>query len=157
MEAHDERTRSGGDWSALKFKARFLVVAALAVGIALATPAIALAPKEFSVARTPLAAKYYAKTQLNKFGWNSERQWECLSTLWQRESNWRPNAKNKTAVKMLVKGHWIKFYAGGIPQRLGLNPKASVPTQIEIGLVYVQKRYGSPCAALGFWDRHNWY
>jgi hypothetical protein len=157
MEAHDEGTRSGGDWFALKFKARFLVVVALATGIALATPALALAPKEFAVMRTPQAAKLYAQTQLNNYGWNSNLEWRCLQKLWTNESNWRPDAKNHLPVKMLINGRWIKFYAGGIPQRLGLSPKANVPTQIRVGLEYIQNRYGSPCKALRFWNRHYWY
>ena len=157
MEAHDDGSRNGGDWFALRSKVRFLVVAALAVGIALATPAIALAPKEFLVLRTPQSAKIYAQTQLNKYGWDSRTQWACLSTLWQKESNWRPNAKNHQPVKMLIDGRWIKFYAGGIPQRLGLNPKASVQKQVKVGLDYVQSRYRTPCQALSFWQRHYWY
>jgi len=155
MEAHDERIRSGGDWVALRFKARFLLVTAIAVGIALANPSYALAPKQMFVQRTPMAAKHYAKLQLNNYGWAS--QWGCLQTLWQNESNWRPDAKNHTPVKMLINGKWVKFYAGGIPQKLGLNPRATVEKQIQVGLSYVRDRYGSPCKALQFWKSHYWY
>lgn len=157
MEAHDDGSRIGGDWSALKAKARFLVVAVLSVGILLATPALAIAPKEFIVARTPEAAKSYAQTQLHKYNWNSKYQWACLVQLWTNESNWRPNAKNHQAVKMLIDGKWVKFYAGGIPQRLGLNPKASVQEQIRVGFDYVLARYGTPCKALSFWQGHYYY
>jgi colicin import membrane protein len=157
-EAHDERTRSGGDWFALKLKARLLVVAALAVGFALANPSYALAPKlmpSMLVQRTPMAAKHYAQLQLNNYGWAS--QWGCLQTLWQNESNWRPDAKNHTPVPMLINGRWIKFYAGGIPQRLGLNPKATVEKQIQVGLDYIKNRYVTPCKALQWWKKHYWY
>jgi len=157
MEAHDDGTRIGGDWSALRFKARLLVVAALAVGFALATPALATAPKRVIVLRTPESAKIYAQTQLNKYGWNNKTQWLALHQLWTNESNWRPNAKNHTPVKMLIDGKWVKFYAGGIPQKLGLSPKASVERQVTVGLNYIKTRYGSPSKALAFWNKHYWY
>jgi len=157
MEAHDDGSRIGGDWFALKFKARILVVVALAIGYLLATPALAIAPKEFIVARTPTAAKFYAQTQLHKYKWNSKAQWVCLVQLWTNESNWRPEAKNHQAVKMLINGKWVKFYAGGIPQRLGLNPSASVQEQVRVGLNYVRDRYRTPCEALSFWQRHYYY
>ena len=160
MEAHDDGSRIGGDWSALKLKARFLLIAALAVGIVLATPAIAQSPNFYEMAlisRTPAIAKMYAQTQLNIYGWDAKTQWPALERLWTLESNWRPNAKNHQTVKMLVNGKWVKFYAGGIPQRLGLNPKTSVPFQVNAGLKYIKARYGSPVKALNFWDRHYWY
>ena len=157
MEAHDDGSRIGGDWFALRLKARILVVAALAVGFALATPALAIAPKGVIVLRTPESAKIYAQTQLNKYGWNNKTQWSSLHTLWTKESNWRPNAKNHIPVKVYSNGKWVKFYAGGIPQKLGLSPKASVERQVAVGLDYIKIRYGSPSKALAFWNKHYWY
>jgi hypothetical protein len=157
MEATNDGSRIGGDWFALKVQARILLVAALAVGYLLATPALAIAPKQLVILRTPASAKAYAHTQLHKYGWNSKTQWDSLLLLWQRESNWRPNAKNHTPVRMTVNGKTVQLYAGGIPQRLGLNPKASVQKQIQVGLDYVQARYGSPAKALAFWNQHNYY
>jgi len=109
------------------------------------------------VKRTPEIAKVYAQTQLHKYGWDSKTQWRSLHTLWTHESNWRPNAKNRQPVKMLINGKWVKFYAGGIPQRLGLNPKTNIPFQIKTGLDYIKARYGSPVKALKFWNSHGWY
>jgi hypothetical protein len=106
--------------------------------------------------KTPAMAKQYAKTQLATFGWSSH-QWGCLNKLWTQESNWRPEAKNKQPVYQFIDGHWVKFYAGGIPQRLGLSPKANIPTQVNIGLNYIKQRYGSPCTALQFHNKHYYY
>lgn len=106
--------------------------------------------------RTPLAAKYHAKSQLAVFGWSAQ-EWVCLSSLWGRESAWNPNARNKTAVRVYKNGKWVKTYAGGVPQILGMNPRISVYQQVQQGLTYVKTRYGSPCKAKYFWDRHNWY
>lgn len=69
----------------------------------------------------------------------------CLLTLWTRESNFRPQARNKHSG------------AGGIPQILGLDPATPTHQQIERGLTYIAHRYGSPCQALRHHDRRGWY
>lgn len=91
------------------------------------------------------------------WGWKSKAQWVCLDQLWTRESNWRSNAQNKTPVTQIRAGRAVKLYAGGIPQILGLNPFLSVPTQVRRGFEYIKARYGSPCHARNWWDRHKWY
>lgn len=117
----------------------------------LATPAMAQSPK-FEEIRTPQAAKTYAKANIRAFGW-AEKQWGCLEQLWTKESNWRPDAKNREAVK--VNGQ--RVYAGGIPQILGMNPKVSIFEQVNKGLTYIEARYGSPCKALNFHNSRGWY
>lgn len=135
---------------------RFLTAAALAVGIAFATPAQAFAPKQFNM-RTPSFAKHFAKSQLPYWNWKSKKQWSCLNQLWTNESNWRADAFNKTPVRVFINGKRKNLHAGGIPQKLGLSPKRSVPFQVNAGLEYIDARYGSPCGALHFWNRHHWY
>lgn len=135
--------------------ARYLAVAALAVGIAYATPAQAFAPKQFEM-RTTSFAKKFAKSQLPHWGW-SNKQWGCLHQLWTKESNWRADAYNKTPVKQFRNGKWVKLHAGGIPQKLGLSPKSSVPKQINAGFEYIKARYDNPCRAMNFWKQHYWY
>jgi len=105
------------------------------------------------VERTPEDAKKYAKKTLYAFGWDTPAQWECLLSLWTKESNWRPDAYNKQPVYQ----NGEKLNAGGIPQILGLNPKMSVENQIERGFIYIESRYGSPCAAWSFWTRNSYY
>jgi membrane-bound lytic murein transglycosylase MltF len=85
-------------------------------------------------------------------GWN-ESQWNCLSQLWQKESEWNPTAKNSSSG------------AYGIPQALpgskmataGSDWATNPATQIKWGLDYIKGRYGSPCGAWNFWLSHNWY
>lgn len=125
--------------------------------IVMATPAIAYSPKFPMIKRTPMAAKIHAKSQMQYFGWSQKTQWACLNQLWQNESGWRPNAKNKTPVRVLKGNRWVKVYAGGIPQILALKPSTPVYEQIRRGMVYIKGRYGSPCKALSFWNRHYWY
>ena len=110
-------------------------------------------PKPVLVERTPEAAKVYAKTQLDKYGWDTPNQWACLVDLWTGESNWRPQAYNHKAVYQ----NGERLHAGGIPQILGLDPDTTVEYQIQRGMDYVQARYDTPCNANNFWHRNFWY
>ena len=97
-------------------------------------------------------AKYFALQQVNDKGWDFS-QFSCLVKLWERESNWRWNATNKSSG------------AYGIPQSLPASKMASAgpdwrtnpETQIAWGIRYIDGRYKSPCAALAHSDEHNWY
>lgn len=140
--------------NAIKRFQRFLVVAALSVGIVFATPALAQSPKFEMWSKSQV--KSHAKSQLKYYGW-AKSQWGCLNQLWTNESNWRLKAKNKTPVKVLKGGKWVKVFAGGIPQLLNLSPNTPAPEQIHRGLIYVKARYGSPCKALSFWNKRFWY
>ena len=68
-----------------------------------------------------------------------DKQYRCLVTLWRLESNWSYTAKNK------------KSSAYGIPQLLKMTERNPYK-QIDLGLKYIAKRYGNPCAAL---DHHK--
>jgi len=103
--------------------------------------------------RTPEASKEFAKKSLGAYGWDTPAQWECLLSLWTKESNWRPNAYNKTPVYQ----NGEKLHAGGIPQILGLDPDLSVEEQVTRGLIYVEHRYSNPCSAWRFWERNFYY
>lgn len=94
----------------------------------------------------------YAHDKVIAMGW-TEQDFTALVELWNRESGWRWNADNPTSD------------AYGIPQALPGSKMASAgsdwatnpKTQVNWGLDYIQKRYGSPSNALNFWDAHNWY
>ncbi len=85
-------------------------------------------------------------------GWGSG-EYQCLETLWQRESGWNPYAANPSSG------------AYGIPQALPGSKMASAgsdwqtnpATQIEWGLGYIAGRYGTPCGALGHSNSVGWY
>lgn len=87
-----------------------------------------------------------------KYGWTGA-EWECLNTLWTRESNWRHTASNS------------RSGAHGIPQALpgskmashGADWATNPATQISWGLSYVKNRYGTPCGAWGHFLKKNWY
>jgi hypothetical protein len=102
-------------------------------------------------------AKKHAQQQVRYFGWTHSAQWQCLASLWGKESGWRLEAQNRTPVRIKKNGKWIKVHAGGIPQILGMSPATPAPEQIQRGLVYIKSRYGSPCSAWKWWSKHNWY
>ena len=96
--------------------------------------------------------KAFALEQVTDRGWDYD-QFSCLVKLWERESNWRWNATNKSSG------------AYGIPQSLpatkmakaGADYRTNPETQVRWGIGYIAGRYGSPCAALVHSDEHNWY
>jgi hypothetical protein len=96
----------------------------------------------------------YAIDQLTKQ--DKLEQWSCLYELWQRESNWRPSAKNKQSSAM------------GIPQLLnstwkniGLKPTWDGNRQVDAGLKYLEHRYGKKgnniCRAYAHHLAKGWY
>jgi hypothetical protein len=91
-------------------------------------------------------SKAYARDVM--LAW-TDKQFVCLDKLWQKESNWRPEAYNK--IKVMGKN------AGGIPQILGMDPKTPATRQIERGFAYILYRYGSPCQALNHHKKKGWY
>lgn len=101
----------------------------------------------------PGTAKAYAFDYLQEQGFKGPEQYSCLVKLWERESNWRWNAKNKSSG------------AYGIPQSLpgtkmaseGADWLTNPETQIRWGVKYIKGRYGSPCGALAHSDRIGWY
>jgi hypothetical protein len=95
---------------------------------------------------TKADSKAYANDQLLEW---QQNQYQCLVKLWTKESNWRTEAYNKQ--KVMGKN------AGGIPQLLGLDPKTPATLQIDRGLSYIMYRYGTPCMAWKFFQRHNYY
>jgi hypothetical protein len=67
------------------------------------------------------------------------KQFLCLHTLWTRESNWNPKAKNGS--------HY------GIPQlKNKAVSKMNGFAQVDIGLKYIAHRYSLPCNALAHWN-----
>jgi len=87
-------------------------------------------------------------------GWG-EGEFQCLVQLWTGESGWNPLATNSSSG------------AYGIAQALpadkmavyGEDWKTNPKTQLAFGIDYIAGRYGTPCAAWGFWNSNNphWY
>jgi hypothetical protein len=100
----------------------------------------------------PGSAQAYAYGAVAARGWG-EDQYNCLVSLWQKESGWRVNAQNGSSG------------AYGIPQALpgskmataGADWATNAGTQIEWGLGYITGRYGTPCGAWAKSQASGWY
>jgi hypothetical protein len=96
--------------------------------------------------------KEFAYSLVNKNNWGRD-QYSCLVALWERESNWRWDAMNKSSG------------AYGIPQSLpgrkmaemGADWVTNPETQVRWGISYIKSRYGAPCGAMAHSNKFNWY
>ncbi|NUU14069.1 lytic transglycosylase domain-containing protein [Curtobacterium pusillum] len=99
----------------------------------------------------PGSAQAIAQQMVTARGWGTD-QYNCLVSLWNKESGWRVNAYNPSG-------------AYGIPQALPGSKMASVgadwqtnpATQITWGLNYISGVYGTPCGAWAHSVANNWY
>ncbi|WIB25595.1 phospholipase [Curtobacterium sp. MCSS17_015] len=104
-------------------------------------------------ANTPAGAKTVAASMAaSRFGWGAD-QFQCLDSLWTKESGWDYQAVNPNGG------------ATGIPQALPGSKMATVAadwqtnatTQITWGLQYIDASYGTPCSAWSHSQAVNWY
>jgi murein DD-endopeptidase MepM/ murein hydrolase activator NlpD len=104
------------------------------------------------LARAQSDPKAVARMLAADRGWGGQ-QYQCLSSLWTKESGWRWNADNPSSD------------AYGIPQALpgskmsssGSDWATNPATQIKWGLGYIAGRYGTPCSAWAHSQAVNWY
>ena len=100
----------------------------------------------------PGSAQAIAYGIITSYGWGDD-QYNCLVSLWNRESHWNVYAHNTGSG------------AYGIPQALpgekmasaGADWQTNPATQITWGLGYIEGRYGSPCGAWAHSEDHGWY
>lgn len=107
-----------------------------------------------AIRATGTKAQYqaYAKARCQAYGW-SDYDFDCLVSLWNRESGWNPLAHNSSSG------------AHGIAQALPASKMASYgsdymtnyKTQINWGLNYIKSRYGSPANAWNHSQSVGWY
>ncbi|MGA0567570.1 phospholipase [Rathayibacter sp. KR2-224] len=111
------------------------------------------AAEALSRVNTPDGARTVAQSMMaSKYGWGSD-QFQCLNSLWNRESGWNYQSYNAGSG------------ATGIPQALPGSKMASfgsdwatnAATQIAWGLDYISRGYGTPCAAWGHSESSGWY
>jgi hypothetical protein len=114
---------------------------------------VASVTRQVELARTPNGAKYVARQiMLSEYNWGSY-QFQCLNSLWTKESNWN------------YKAHNYKSGAHGIPQALPANKMEIISTdwrknpvtQMRWGLRYIEIRYETPCKAWAKFKRSKYY
>ena len=74
----------------------------------------------------------------------NSKEFICIDRLWTKESQWNPKANNPTST------------AYGIPQLLKLKEKDPYK-QIDLGIKYIHKRYGTACNAWAFFRAKGYY
>lgn len=93
--------------------------------------------------------KIYAEWKVESKWLNPQREYACLHDLWMKESNWRPNAHNKSSgafgIAQFLPSTWGNY-------KFPYKPK-DPQIQIDAGLRYIEKRYGTPCKAWAFWKK----
>jgi len=100
----------------------------------------------------PGTAQAIAKSMLAARGLGTD-QYNCLVSLWNRESGWNVYAMNSSSG------------AYGIPQALpgskmataGADWATNPATQIAWGLSYIEGRYATPCGAWAYSEDNGWY
>lgn len=114
---------------------------------------VSSASANVELARTVKGAKVVAKALMDaEYDWGN-KQFDCLSDLWEQESHWNYRASNK------------RSGAHGIPQALPASKmevissdwRTNPVTQITWGLRYIDIRYDTPCKAYAKAKRSGWY
>lgn len=101
----------------------------------------------------------YAGQKLKERGMSDPSELACLVKMWEKESNWNPQAANPTSTargipQMMMNIHYGADWETNAAGREYLdNPNK----QIDRGLEYVQGRYGTPCKAWNTWQTQQWY
>jgi len=99
-----------------------------------------------------VAQSYAIKTMHSKYNWGLG-QFKCLNHIWEHESHWQWDAKNKRSGALGIP----QAYPGHKMKSAGKDYKTNYKTQINWGLNYIKKRYGSPCNAHYFRKKHKYY
>lgn len=102
---------------------------------------------DISSATTPAENYAYADSIL------SDKDLQCADNIFSRESGWSTTAENSSSG------------AYGVAQALppekmssaGSDWKTNGKTQIDWAIGYFHDRYGSPCGAWTFWQKHHYY
>jgi hypothetical protein len=139
LMAGSYETSAGRDAVSVTAKVVPVAVAAVSTAPAAGTP-------------DPGTAQAIALGIIASHGWG-EDQYNCLVSLWNRESHWNAFAHNTSSG------------AYGIPQALpgekmasaGADWQTNPTTQIIWGLGYIEGRYGSPCGAWAHSEDRGWY
>lgn len=149
----EERTESDGTVS-IRYRAKAGSISSASEIAAIREKAVADGSTSSSsvLANTGDDPKGIARLMVSARGW-SDSDYQCLVSLWNRESGWNPSASNASSG------------AYGIPQALpgskmasaGSDWRTNPATQITWGLGYISGRYGTPCGALSHSNSTGWY
>lgn len=89
--------------------------------------------------------------------WDDGRQFQCLDKLWQAESHWNHRARNKRTGACGIPQSYPCNKMSNWGKAYGVDYRTNPWPQIAWGLQYIEKRYGSPCAAWKRFQRGGGY
>jgi len=121
--------------------------AARAAEAAAAAEAARVAEAAAAAAAPSGSFKDYA---MSKVGSSSE--FSCLENLWGKESGWNPNAQNPSSTAYGIAQFLNSTWSG-----TGIAKTSDGYKQIDAGLIYIEKAYGSPCGAWAKSRSSGWY
>jgi hypothetical protein len=93
----------------------------------------------------------YQEYAMGKLG-GSGSEFTCLENLWGKESGWNPNAQNPSSTAYGIAQFLNSTWAG-----TGIAKTSDGYRQIDAGLIYIEKRFGSPCGAWSHSQANGWY
>ncbi|PRY66928.1 hypothetical protein B0I08_1089 [Glaciihabitans tibetensis] len=100
------------------------------------------APSPASGKPDPGSAKAIALEMVTAKGWDAN-QYDCLVSLWTKESGWNHLAENKSSGAYGIP----QSYPGNKMASAGADWKTNPATQIRWGIGYIAGRYSTPCGA----------
>ena len=101
--------------------------------------------------RTRRGCRSYQEYAMGKLG-GSGAEFTCLENLWGKESRWNPNAQNPSSTAYGIAQFLNSTWAG-----TGIAKTSDGYRQIDAGLIYIENRFGSPCAAWSHSQSKGWY
>lgn len=105
--------------------------------------------KKSTKVKTASKEEYYEYARQQ--GGYDEEQMTCLINLWNRESGWNPNSRNKSSGAC---GIPQAYPCSKIKKQQGSNDWQA---QIRWGINYVNYKYKSPCKAWKHFKNKGWY
>jgi len=94
----------------------------------------------------------YARFRVTEMGWG-DGQFQCLVSLWNRESQWNYRATNSSSGAYGI----AQALPGSKMNVVGPDWRTNPVTQIKWGLNYIADRYGTPCGAWSHSQATGWY
>lgn len=82
----------------------------------------------------------------------SEAEWPAMHTLVMKESGFNPHAKNPRSTAF-----GLFQFLDSTWKSVGIQKTSDVSQQIQAGILYIQRRYGTPSRALAYHRQNNWY
>jgi hypothetical protein len=132
-------------------RAKAAVVLAQARGVA-AAGAARESVRQGLIARAQADPQSVARLLAANRGWGGQ-EFDCLNSLWTKESGWRWDANNASSGAYGI----AQSLPGSKMASSGSDWATNPITQINWGLGYIASSYGTPCSAWAHSQAANWY